>query len=122
MGPVIASLAMYTLLVVFPFKLTASWLGADRSDWSSCFVAVLLAGALGGGASGLFGGGLTLAFFGGTQGVIALALTAMISGLVNRFVLGTTLLRGVAITTIGALVVPGVLIGTLLLVGWMKYA
>ncbi|PTT86805.1 hypothetical protein DBR42_12975 [Pelomonas sp. HMWF004] len=84
MGSLIVVVLAYTVLVVLPFKLAASWLGTDRSDWVSCFVAVLVAGALGGGVSGLFGGGMGWAFFGATQGILLLAIVALISGLTNN--------------------------------------
>lgn len=109
-GTIVFIVIVYTVLVVLPFKLAAGWLGADRSDWLSCFAAVLVAGILGGGLSGVLGGGLTLAFFGASQGLLSLALVAVISGLTNRFVLGTTFVRGVLITVIGALVIPAVFI------------
>ena len=105
----------YTVLVVLPFKLAADWLGVDRSSWASCFVAVFIAGLLGGGASGLFGSGLGWAFFGATQGMLSLAIVAMISGVTNMFVLGTTFLRGLLVTVIGALVIPGTLLAAFLL-------
>lgn len=104
----------YALLVVLPFKLAADWLGTDRSDWVSCFVAVLIAGALGGGGSGLLGGGLGWAFFGATQGILSLAIVALISGVTNMLILGTTFPRGVLVTVIGALVIPGTLLAVFL--------
>lgn len=115
MGSVVVMVLVYALLVVLPFKLAAAWLGADRTGWLPCFAAVLIAGALGGGASGLFGGGFTWAFFGATQGLLSLALVALVSGFTNRFVLGTTFWRGVAITVIGALVIPGTLLAAIAL-------
>lgn len=108
MGTVILWVVVYTFFVVFPFKLAAGWLGADRADWVSCFIAVLIAGVLGGGVSGLMDGGLTMAFFGNTLGILSLAIVGLVSGLTNRFVLGTTFIRGVMISVIGALLIPGV--------------
>jgi len=113
MESIVVAVVIYTVFVVFPFKLAAGWLDADRADWVSCFFAVLIAGVLGGGASGVFGGGLTMAFFGKTQGLLSLAIVALVSGLTNRFVLGTTFVRGVFITAIGALLIPGILVAVL---------
>ena len=113
MGTIVITVVVFVFLVIFPFKLAASWFGADRSDWVSCIVAVLVAGVLGGGVAGIFGGGITWAFFGAVQGLLSLALVLMISGLTNRFVLGTTFVRGVLISVVGALIVPGVLVAAL---------
>jgi hypothetical protein len=120
MGSIVFLVAIYTLLVVFPFKLASGWFGADRTDWASCFVAVLIAGVLGGGAKGLLGGGLTWSFFGATSGILSLALVTAISGFTNQLILGTTFLRGVLITAVGALIIPGVFVAALSIGGWLR--
>lgn len=107
---------VYGLFVVLPFKLAATWLGADRTEWLPCFAAAMIAGLLGGGVSGLTEGGLTMALYSNVQGLLSLATAALISGLVNRFVLGTTFVRGVLITVIGAIAIPAALAGGILLV------
>lgn len=113
MGSIVIAVVIFVFLVIFPFKLAASWFGAERSDWVSCIVAVFVAGTLGGGLAGILGGGLTWAFFGALQGLLSLALVLLISGLTNRFVLGTTFVRGVLISVVGALIVPGVFVAAL---------
>ncbi|MET0335674.1 MAG: hypothetical protein ABW190_15485 [Rhizobacter sp.] len=110
METIVIAALFYLVFVVLPFKLAAGWLGADRSDWVSCIVAVLIASVLGTGAAGLIGGGLSWAIFGAVQGVLSLAIVAIVTGVTNRVVLGTTFVRGVLITVIGALLIPGTVI------------
>ena len=107
MGTIVIAALLWVVFVVLPFKLAAGWLGADRSDWMSCTVAVVIASVLGGGAAGLLGGGFSWAFFGAVQGLLSLAIVTIITGVTNRIVLGTTFIRGVLITVIGALLIPG---------------
>lgn len=114
MGLIVAMVFAYAVFIVGPFKLAAAWLGADRTDWISCFIAVVVAGILGGGAFGLLGGTLAAGLL-GVQGLASLATVVLVTGLVNQIVLGTTFVRGVFITLIGAMAVPV----TLLAVGWV---
>lgn len=101
---------VFAFLVVFPFKLAAGWMNAERTEWRYCFIAVLIAGALGGGASSWFGSGLTWAALGSAHGLLALATVIVVSGFTNLFVLGTTFWRGVAISFVGAALFPGILL------------
>jgi hypothetical protein len=107
MDSLLVTLFAYLLFAVLPFKLAAAWFGAERDNWNSCFVALVFNSILGGGALALLGGGLTVALFGTFRGVVALIPALLITGLSNRFFLGTTFWRGVAITVVGALVIPG---------------
>lgn len=112
---------LYAVFVVLPLKLAANWFGADRTEWLPCFVAAFIAGCLGGGMSGVMGGGLMMAFYDNTLGLLSLAMAALISGLVNRFVLGTTFVRGVLITVVGAIAIPGALFAGFSLVFGLRH-
>lgn len=112
---------VYAVFVVLPLKLAANWFGADRTEWLPCFFAAFVAGCLGGGASGMIEGGLTMALYDNKLGLLSLATAALVSGLVNRFVLGTTFVRGVLITFVGAIAIPGALFAGLALVFGLRH-